>query len=383
MKLTVPRAALHVALTQAARIVERRTTIPILANVRIETEGERLLRLTATDLDLEVRLRLEATIEEPGATTVPTHTFAALVAKYDGDTVAIATKGEDATLTLSCSRSRATLQRLPVEDHPALDEGAATHRFALPAASLVEALDAVAFAISTEETRYYLNGVHLTAAETIDGTARLGLVATDGHRLARWRGPLPEGASGMPSVIVPRKTVGEIRKIAAEGAKGGHDQVAIALDESKIRFEIGETILVSKLIDGTYPDYGRVIPAAFETEARVDRAELVAALDRVTTVASERGRAVKCGFFGDEMRLEVANPDVGFATETLRIETSDATSLEIGFNGAYLKAVADALGGDTIAVRLPDNPGAPTVFVPVPETRDGADLLVVLMPMRV
>lgn len=383
MKLTVPRAALHVALTQAARVVERRTTIPILANVRIETEGDRLLRLTATDLDLEIRLRLEATIEEAGATTVPAHTFAALVAKYDGDTIAIATKGDDATLTLSCGRSRATLQRLPVEDHPSLVEGAATHRFALPAAALVEALDAVSFAISTEETRYYLNGVHLTAAETIDGTARLGLVATDGHRLARWRGPLPEGASGMPGVIVPRKTVGEIRKIAAEGGKSGHDQVVIALDESKIRFEIGETILVSKLIDGTYPDYGRAIPTTFGAEARVDRAELGAALDRVTTVASERGRAVKCGFSSDELRLEVANADVGSASETLRVETTDAAQIEIGFNGTYLKAVAEAIGGDTLAVRLPDNPGAPTVFVPAPETHDGADRLVVLMPMRV
>lgn len=379
MKLTITRAALHVVLTQARRVVERRNTIPVLSNVRLSALAAGTLRVTATDLDIEIVVRTDASIETAGETTVPAHLLADLVAKMGDGLVSIQAMADNASVEIKAGRTRMRLQCLPVEDFPDLPAGDLTHRFAIAAADLVEAIETTSFAISTEETRYYLNGIFLHFSE------RLVIVATDGHRLARWRGALPQGASGAPGVIVPRKAVGEILKIAKEAAKDGEALVKIALSEAKIRFEIGDTVLTSKLIDGTVPDYSRVIPSSFDAEVAIDSAELTDAVGRVTTISIERGRAVKLTFAEETLRLAVENVDAGSASEEIPVKTlgDDPANLTIGFNARYLGDVVGALATDTVTVRLPADAGSPTVFVPQPEARDGRDRLAVLMPMRV
>jgi DNA polymerase-3 subunit beta len=372
MRATLERAALLKALAHVHRVVERRNTIPILANVLLRA-GDGVLKLQATDLDLEIVETATADVTQPGATTVPAHTFYDIVRKLpDGSQVALELGGERGTLTIRAGRSRFTLQTLPDSDFPDLAAGDLPVRFAIGAAELRRLIDKTQFAISNEETRYYLNGIYLHALEQ-GGVALLRAVATDGHRLARVEMPAPEGAKGMPGVIVPRKTVAEIQRLL-EDPEG---EVQVQLSATKIRVSSGQAVLTSKLIDGTFPDYGRVIPTGNDKRLTVDRAEFAAAVDRVSTISSERGRAVKLSLADRKLVLTVTNPDSGNATEEIEVDY-EAEPLDIGFNSRYLLDIAGQLEGDTALIRLAD-PGSPTLV----QDRDGASALYVLMPMRV
>src|SRR5665811_1654047 len=280
MKVTVERAELLKSLGHVHRVVERRNTIPILANVLIKAERGKL-SMKATDLDLEVIDSVAAEVSPGGATTVPAHMFYEIVRKLpEGAQIVIEGSGDRAVLSIRAGRSRFTLQTLPESDFPDLAAGEMTHSFKLAAADLKRLIDKTQFAISTEETRYYLNGIYLHTA----GTAKAGTlraVATDGHRLAQVELPLPEGAAGMPGIIVPRKTVAEVQRLI----ETGEGEVAIELSAGKIRFSIGNAVLTSKLIDGTFPDYGRVIPANNDKSLIVDKKDFEAAVDRVSTVS--------------------------------------------------------------------------------------------------
>lgn len=375
MHLTIEREALHVALAQTARVVERRTTIPVLSNVLLEAEGDRLT-LTATDLDMEVRVKAEAIVTQPGVITVPAGPFSGLVAKLPSGPISLVTDA-GAQLSIGAGRSKARLNALPDSDFPRLDAGALPISFVLPPEVLIDAIEAVSFAISSEEIRYYLNGVYIHASED-----QLVAVATDGHRLSRWRHPIPDGAAGMPGVIVPRKAVGEIAKLAGEGKKAGADHITVALSDTKIRVEIGPTVLTSKLIDGTFPDYSRVIPKEWASEAVLDKAEAVAAVGRVATISSDRGRAIKLTFEGGSLKLDATNPDTGTASEEMAISGGPDTIFETGFNSRYLADVLAALRTETVILRLAENAGAPCIFVPATQPASGADRLIVLMPMR-
>ncbi|MGH6682916.1 MAG: DNA polymerase III subunit beta, partial [Pseudolabrys sp.] len=286
MKVTVERAELLKSLGHVHRVVERRNTIPILANVLIRADKGNL-SLKATDLDLEVIDSVAAEVSPGGATTVPAHMFYEIVRKLpEGTQIVIEGSGDRAVLSLRAGRSRFTLQTLPESDFPDLAAGEMTHSFKLAASDLKRLIDKTQFAISTEETRYYLNGIYLHTAGTAKA-ATLRAVATDGHRLAQVELPLPQGGAGMPGIIVPRKTVGEVQRLI----ETGEGEVAIELSAGKIRFSIGDIVLTSKLIDGTFPDYGRVIPANNDKSLTVDKKDFEAAVDRVSTVSSERGRA--------------------------------------------------------------------------------------------
>src|SRR5664279_4355975 len=256
MKVTVERAQLLKSLGHVHRVVERRNTIPILGNVLIRAENAKL-SLKATDLDLEVTETLAAEVGTAGSTTVPAHMFYDIVRKLpDGSQIVLEADGDRSVMAIRAGRSRFTLQTLPESDFPDLAAGDVPHSFKLAASDMKRLIDRTQFAISTEETRYYLNGIYLHTA----GTAKAGTlraVATDGHRLAQVELPLPEGAAGMPGIIVPRKTVGEVQRLI----ETGEGEVAIELSAGKIRFSIGDVVLTSKLIDGTFPDYASVIPA--------------------------------------------------------------------------------------------------------------------------
>jgi DNA polymerase-3 subunit beta len=372
MKVTVERAELLKSLSHVYRVVERRTTIPILANVLIRADKGRL-SLKATDLDLEVIDSVAAEVAPGGATTVPAHMFYDIVRKLpEGAQIVVEGTGERAVLTIRAGRSRFTLQTLPESDFPDLAAGEMTHSFSLPAGNLKRLIDKTQFAISTEDTRYYLNGIYLHTVGT-GANALLRAVATDGHRLAQVELPLPEGAAGMPGVIVPRKTVAEVQRLI----ETGEGEIKVELSAGKIRFSIADVVLMSKLIDGTFPDYARVIPLNNDKSLVVDKKDFEAAVDRVSTVSSERGRAVKLSITGGRLTLSVTNPDSGSATEELEVDY-DSEPLDVGFNSRYLLDIAAQIEGEIAVLKLAD-PGSPTLI----QDKDAKGALYVLMPMRV
>ena len=372
MRVTLERSHLLKSLTHVHRVVERRNTIPILSNVLLRCDGG-TLRLKATDLDLEAQETVPAVIERPGATTVPAHMFYDIVRKLpEGAQVSLETSSDGATLTIASGRSRFSLQMLPESDFPDIAVGDMSHVFPLKAAHLKKLIERTQFAISNEEIRYYLNGIFLHTVETPAGLS-FRAVATDGHRLARADVPAPAGAAGMPGIIVPRKTVGEIQRLLEDPEQ----EITVELSDAKIRLTVGDVVLTSKLIDGTFPDYGRVIPQANDKELKVDRAEFGEAVDRVSTISSERGRAVKLTLSEGRLVLTVVNPDSGSATEELVVEY-ESDALDIGFNARYLLDITGQLTTETALFRLAD-PGSPTLI----QDMGDPDTLYVLMPMRV
>ncbi|MFT8243046.1 DNA polymerase III subunit beta [Roseomonas sp. BN140053] len=379
MKFTVDRAVLLKALAHVQSVVERRNTIPILANVLLDAGADRLT-LTATDMEIAVVEEITAGVQvaQPGRCTAPAATLFEIARRLgDGQKVEFDQPGGDAPLALRSGRYNTSLMVLPVEDFPAMTEGKLPHRFTLPAGALRDLVDRTRFAISTEETRYYLNGIYLHVADGEDGKV-LRAVATDGHRLARMQSSLPEGASGMPGVIVPRKTVGEIRKLAEE-ASGEDATVEVRLSDTKIQFRLGAVTLTSKLIDGTFPEYERVIPKSNDKEMRVDRALFAQAVDRVAAISSERSRPVKLALSSNALVLTASSPEQGQAREELDADAVQyaSTPLEIGFQARYLKDITDQVQGQLV-FRFSDG-SAPTIVQD--ESKDSA--LYVLMPMRV
>ena len=372
MQLVIERGELLKALSHVTSVVERRTTIPILSNVLLAA-SESGLQFKATDLEREVIEQAAADCSQPGAITVPAHMIHDIARKLpDGAQVALTRDADRERVMVTSGQSRFALQALPADDFPDIAAGEMSHEFTLPAHELRRLIEKTRFAISTEETRYYLNGIYFHVAEG-DGSKVLRAVATDGHRLAQVDLELPAGAEGMPGVIIPRKTVQELHRLLDDT---GQD-VAIGVSDTKVQFALDGVTLTSKLIDGTFPDYQRVIPQNNDKVMRVSNAAFKAAVDRVSTISSERGRTVKLAMSDGKLILSVNNPEGGSATEEVDISYG-ADALEIGFNARYLIDISDQLDGDTAVFNLAD-PASPTVV------RDGDDLsaLYVLMPMRV
>ncbi|MEO1293348.1 MAG: DNA polymerase III subunit beta [Pseudomonadota bacterium] len=372
MKVSIERSALLKAMSRAQSVVERRNTIPILGNVLIEAEGE-ALSFRATDLDIEVLDRVPAMVIKPGATTVGAHTLHEIVRKLpDGAMVELEADPAAGRIGVRAGRSHFQLATLPREDFPVMASAEYECNFAADAPVLRRLFDKAKFAISTEETRYYLNGVFMHSAETPEGHT-LRCVATDGHRLARIDAHLPQGAENLPGVIVPRKTVGELRKLLDDD----ETQIAVSVSETKVRFATPDVTLTSKVIDGSFPDYSRVIPVANTKRLEVDATEFAKAVDRVATVSSERSRAVKLSLDEDRLVLSVNAPESGAAEEELAVAYGDEP-LEIGFNAKYLQEIVDQVDREN-AVFLFNAAGDPTLM------REGNDesAVYVVMPMRV
>jgi len=367
MKATIERAILLKSLGHVQSVVERRNTIPILSNVLLDAREDGSLRLMATDLDLQVDETVSANVAQPGATTVSAHTFFDIVRKLpEGSQVELT--AADGKMQVVAGRSRFNLSTLPRDDFPVIAEGELPTRFELPAATLRQIIDKTRFAISSEETRYYLMGIFLHIADD-----QLKAAATDGHRLARVTVAKPDGADGMPDIIIPRKCVGELRKLLDE-VEG---TVEVSLSATKVRFVLGHAVLTSKLIDGTFPDYTRVIPTANDKLLKLDPKSFAAGVDRVATIASEKTRAVKMAVDRDRVTLSVTSPENGLATEEVPADYA-SEGLEIGFNARYLLDILGEIDGDTVEVHLADA-AAPTLL----RENDKANALYVLMPMRV
>jgi DNA polymerase-3 subunit beta len=372
MKATIERATLLRCLSHVQSVVERRNTIPILSNVLIEAAPDNTLRVMATDLDLQVVETMSAvSVENAGAITVSAHLLFDIARKLpDGSQVSLETA--DNRMTVKAGRSRFSLPTLPRDDFPVIVEGDLPTSFEIPAATLAQLIYRTRFAISTEETRYYLNGIFIHVSDD-----ELKAAATDGHRLARFTIPKPDGAEGMPDVIVPRKCVGELRKLLEEALD---KNVEVDLSASKVRFTLGGengVVLTSKLIDGTFPDYTRVIPTGNDKLLKLDPKSFYEGVDRVATIATEKTRAVKMALEPDRVTLSVTSPDNGTAAEELPASYA-SEGFEIGFNANYLKDILGQIDGDTVELHLADA-GAPTLI----RQDDASPALYVLMPMRV
>ncbi|MBA3837328.1 MAG: DNA polymerase III subunit beta [Sphingomonas sp.] len=370
MKATIERATLLKGLSHVQSVVERRNTIPILSNVLIEASADGALKLMATDLDLQINELVAAAVDQPGATTVSAHTLFDIVRKLpEGAQVALS--AAEGRMTIMAGRAKFSLATLPRDDFPVIAEGELPTQFELPAETLKQMIDKTRFAISTEETRYYLNGIFLHVSD--DPAPVLKAAATDGHRLARVTVARPGGAEEMPDVIVPRKCVSELRKLLDEvdGAVG------VSLSGTKIRFDLGQAILTSKLIDGTFPDYSRVIPTGNDRILKIDPRAFQEGVDRVSTIATEKTRAVKMALDRDKITLSVTSPENGTAAEDVPGDYT-APAFEIGFNSRYLLDILAQVEGDMVEVHLADS-AAPTLI----RENDKAPALYVIMPMRV
>ncbi len=374
MKLKADRASLLKALAHVQSVVEKRNTIPILANVML-TVRDGTLTLTATDMEIAIVEDVPASASRNGACTAPAATLYEIVRKLpDNAEIELDHPGGDAQLELRAGRYDTKLVVLPTEDFPAMTAGALPHRFSVSAMQLRGLIDRTRFAISTEETRYYLNGIYLHAAES-DGTRVLRAVATDGHRLARVEEPLPEGAGQMPGVIIPRKTVTELRKLLEEVS----GNVELGLSDTRVQFRVESVLLTSKLIDGTFPEYERVIPRGNDKVLRVGKKDFSDAVGRVSAISTERSRPVKLSLQRDRLELSASSPEQGTATEELDSDRVkyDAGPLEIGFQARYLNDITDQIS-ESVEFCFADG-SAPTIV------RDAGDAsaLYVLMPMRV
>ena len=372
MKLTIERAALLKALGHVQSAVERRNTIPILSNVLLSAERDRLT-FSATDLDMEIIDEAFAQVDQPGQITAPAHTLYEIVRKLpDGADVALTFNGEDPRLSVQAGRSRFSLPVLPAGDFPVMSSEGLGGRLSVDVTDLIRLIDKTRFAISAEETRYYLNGLYLHTVND-GGVQKLRAVATDGSRLALAEMPAPEGAAGAPGIIVPRKTIGEARRLLDDAG----ETVELALSPQKVRFDLNGAALTSKVIDGNFPDYARVIPKDNNRIVRIDAKLFAQAVDRVATISAEKSRSVRMAIESGRVVLTVRNMEAGQAVEELEIEY-DGDPFELSFNARYLMDITDQISGEFAELRF----GGPNDPALVLDPGD-ADVQYILMPLRV
>lgn len=372
VSFAIERGALLPALAAVNRAVEKRNTIPILGNVLLKVEDGHLC-VTGTNLDIEV----QAVAKQEGLPNIAPFTVQSgllhdAVKKFpDGSKVEF--EGDQTHVNIKSGRSRFRLQVLPASDFPEMAVDDFTNEFSIAGSTLARVLATVGFAISTEETRYYLNGVFMHR----DGE-HLAFAATDGHRLALMKLDAPAGSDGVPGIIIPRRTVALLQHFAE-----GDEDIVLKLSERKMRIVLPDgTAITSKLIDGTYPDYQRVIPTSNDKSYTVDRAGLADAINRVSTVSSERGRAVKFSFGQSELKMEVNNPDSGQAEDSIVISEGHDDEVTIGFNHKYCLDVLGAVSAKEMRFELSD-PAAPCKVSPVGVEDGDVPPLFVIMPMRV
>ena len=374
MKFTIDRSALLTALQHVHSVVERRNTIPILSNVLIEAKEDGVY-LTATDMDIAVieKINLEKSeVMQLGTITTSAQMLYDIVRKLPENVKVELLSEKNDRLGIKASSSSFALNCLPAEDFPSISQEEFKFTFSLETNDLIRLIDKTSFAMSLEETRYYLNGIYLHAVKDTDGE-KLRTVSTDGHRLSRVDMNIPEGANEIPGVIVPRKTIMEIRKLLEDHS----DTINLSLSDNKIKLSFSNVILTSKLLDGTFPDYSRVIPEQNDKTVTISNQLLSEAVDRVSTVSTDKTRAIKVNISKGNLVISATNPDKGSASESLDI-IYDGEEVEIGFNSKYVLDVARQIKGNEIIIKLSDSVSPTLVY-----DKDDKGVLFVLMPMRV
>tara|TARA_A100001011_G_scaffold393309_1_gene482875 strand:- start:611 stop:1729 length:1119 start_codon:yes stop_codon:yes gene_type:complete len=372
MKVSIEQTDLLKAMARVQSIVERRTTIPILSNVLIEAK-ESFLYLRTTDLDIEVLDKVPADIDRPGSLTVGANTLYEIVRKLpDGSKVEFLNDLDSSQLEIVASRSKFFLSTLPKEDFPIMASEEYDFEFSTKAKIIKRLFDKSKFAMSSEETRYYLNGVYLHSCIENDKQI-LRAVATDGHRLAQIDIENPGLKDEFSGIIVPKKTVSELRMVLDHE----NDEITISISNNKIRFSNNSLTLTSKIVDGTFPDYKRVIPLNNDKKLQVSASEFSEAVDRVSTVSSERSRAVKLSLSTGRLHLSVNSPENGKAEDEILVNY-DYEDLEIGFNARYLQELTSQVDGKNVEFSFKSS-GDPALMKDV----DDEGAIYVVMPMRV
>ncbi|RVL43705.1 DNA polymerase III subunit beta [Sinorhizobium meliloti] len=376
------KAAFQAALSSVKDAVNSKNTIPHLANIAVERHAEGI-RLRATNLDIEIAAPFQAEIgADFSGFTFPAKTVTSIVGAVDDgkdisfEAVMLGNKLEAVMLgnkleavTIRSGRSRIKVPILPLADFPILDQGELPFAVSLGSSSFIRCLSAVDYACSTEETRHYLNGVFLDASE-----AGLMFVATDGHRMARRLLPssdVDDPIESMPKVILPRETAPLLVKHLPKD-----ETLSISLSEFRIRFAAGNIVIISKLVEGTYPDYRRLSPGSHKIRARISGAELKAAIARVLTVNTEKGNAVRFTFDKTSATLTSRPGDAGEAEDV--VTAASDGEFVVGMNGAYLRESIDHLDTEEIELDFND-PASPILLRKPGET----DTHTIIMPMRV
>ncbi len=377
--------ALRAAIKAIDKVIEGRNTIPILSNVMIVADEGRM-EVTGTDLDTQLVVQVDCTVSGRFATTIAQRPLRDMLNKLDPDATLSLELGCNVVVARA-GRATFKLATLPVEDFPVIVVGDTPHQFEVAAFDLATMIDAVAVAMSTEETRYYLNGIYMHAAvrAAAENPAEQALMvlrvaATDGHRLARFDIPQPDGSGGLTDgaagggVIIPRKTVG-VLAAAMDGYEGA---VGVSVGSRMIAFDWGSMVLTSKLIDGEFPDYTRVIPSANDKVVTCDRAALASAIGRVMVMSAGKDRAVRFDLSRDVVRVSVISPELGEAVEEVPCDYAGDV-LTIGFNGGYLLGLLNHIQGSDVVWKMLDAAG-PTLLL---DANVEARRLYVVMPMRV
>jgi DNA polymerase III subunit beta len=369
--------ALRAALKAIKAVVETRNTIPILSHVLItSTPGQ--MFLTGTDLDIMVEKTVD--LEDAGANKamsfcVDASTLASIAGKLPLEGVAAIAADGNTGITIKCGRARFKLNTLPTDDFPTIALGDWDAEWEQDATQLIKLIESVKFAIANEEARYYLNGIFVHVPE---GSTCQFAAATDGNRLARYHWDVVDGAEGMPGIIIPRKAVSTLLDLLEEEGS----TVGVAVSTQRFRFEIGNTVLTGKTIDGQFPDYSRVIPVSNRIDCWFEPGPQAEAVERVLTISSDKTRTVALNFDAQSITLEVVSPEKGTASEDVPCEF-DGEPLRIGFNGRFLLDLLGQLKGTgaegTRARVLLADPASPSLW----QNSEEAAGLYVLMPLRV
>lgn len=342
MRFSLQREAFLKPLAQVVNVVERRQTLPVLANLlALVKDGQ--LSLTGTDLEVEMVARCAVDESQDGEVTIPARKLFDIVrALPDGSRVTVSQSGD--RITVQAGRSRFTLASLPANDFPSIDEVEATERVEVPEAALKELIERTAFAMAQQDVRYYLNGLLFDL-----GDGRLRCVATDGHRLALCEAALDGEARSKRQIIVPRKGVTELQRLL----EGGDRVLELEMGRNHIRVSRDDVTFTSKLIDGRFPDYEAVIPIGADREVRIDREVLRAALQRAAILSNEKYRGVRIEVSPGQLKISAHNPEQEEAQEEVEADTS-VDGLAVGFNVNYLLDALGALRDDSVVLALRD-----------------------------
>ena len=375
MEFKINSSDLLKALSHIHGIVEVRHTLPILSNIILKAKDNELI-LSSTNLDIYCADKIKAEVSIAGEISVSAVTFFEIVKRLPSGSEVVMTMEEgESEIILKCGRSKFNLSTLKTDDFPIISDNDLSTSFVLSADELIRIIDKTKFAVSNEETRYYLNGIFLHKADR-NSIQFLRAVATDGHRLAQYDIPLPQGAEEITGIIIPKKTIFELRKVL-DDANG---DVSISLNENKIKFTFNDLKIISKVIDGTFPDYTKVIPQNNNKNFKTNNNELKNAIDRVSAVAANeesKSKAIKLSLENNKLNLSVESQSKGSANEIIDI-SYDGDKVDIGFNSKYIIDICNEVDGDEVDISLLDSV-SPAIIL----DKTDENLFFVLMPMRI
>ena len=375
MEFKINSSDLLKALSHIHGIVEVRHTLPILSNIILKAKDNELT-LSSTNLDIYCADKIKSEVSIAGEISVSAVTFFEIVKRLpSGSEVVMTMKDGENEIILKCGRSKFNLSTLKTDDFPIISDNDLSTNYVLSADELIRIIDKTKFAVSNEETRYYLNGIFLHKADR-NSLQFLRAVATDGHRLAQYDIPLPQGAEDITGIIIPKKTIFELRKVL-DDANG---DVSISLNENKIKFTFNDLKIISKVIDGTFPDYTKVIPQNNNKNFKTNNNELKNAIDRVSAVAANeesKSKAIKLSLEDNKLNLSVESQSKGSANEIIDI-SYDGDKVDIGFNSKYIIDICNEVDGEEVDISLLDSV-SPAIIL----DKTDENLFFVLMPMRI